>query len=237
MELRMSKKDDKHLELIKKRGFLDRSPESLKNFQVKITKLANSLRKDILQNDVSDFFTKSDLQAIEQAAIVLTQFKETVAHAKEHQKREQERKARINDALCDEAKTLIQSRYPHSASTKLNKLRFSLSVAYIEGTDEFGYFIDDLKQRLERHTPEYLAAFPTWIDNQYINWLRHCISNLVGYNDEQLDPKRLEKTFDRLDKALKVIDEKGGNVFHDAAWYLSKTTDGLSEEDRSKLGI
>ena len=233
----MSKKDDKHLELIKKRGFLDRSPESLKNYQVKITKLANSLRKDILQSNVADFFTKSDLQAIEQAANVLSQFKNTIAHAKEHQKREQERKARLHDSLCAEAVSLIDARYQHVERTHINKLRFSLAIAYLDGADEFGYLIDNLKQRLERNTPEYLAAFPTWIENQYLSMKRSFISLLVGYNDEKLDPKRVTYAFDKLDKALKMIDEKGGNAFHDAAWYLSKTTDGLSKEDRIKLGI
>jgi hypothetical protein len=233
----MSKKDDKHLELIKKRGYFDRSPESLKKYQTKITKLANALRKDILDDNVRELFSKTDLQAIEQAVVALTGFKDTVAHAREHSERERKRKDAVYEATTKDALRALDTQYPNASSTPITKLRFVFSVEYITGADQFAYFCNDIKLRLSNNTPSSISAFPEWIDNKFNSVRVEYARLLIAPFGEQVDPKRVTYYFEKLDAALSDIDEKAGRLLNDSAWYLAKAAGGLSGEDREKLGI
>lgn len=234
----MSKKDDKHLRLIEECRWLAQSSDSLKLYQTKITKLANSLNKDILQERVRDLFTIEEIQSIEQAAIALSRFKNTVAHAKEYQAREEKR---LEAAFQDQfrlAQILIEQKYTFNENDYLGKLRFALAAQHADGfATDLDYELLSLERRLSMLESSALQSFPQWADNSYKEGVRLCVNMILNYGDESLDENRIELVFSRIDKSLSMVDIKAKKQLDAAAWYLAKLAGGLTEAEKKALGI
>lgn len=223
----MSENDDKHLDLIKKRGklsFIERSPERLKKYQTKITKLANSLRRDILQDDVSELFSKSELQSIEQTVAALSRFKNTVAHAKEHAGREQERWRAARDNALKASREAVLAQFPYRDEDYTGKLHFGLAVSLVCGVYQFRESIEDLEHRITEDATAAIKSFPTWVENFYDDRVNLAARMAVGPLSDSLEPGRLSHLLSALNDAMSKVDIRARKTLDAATWYLARTT-------------
>lgn len=233
----MSKKDDKHLKLIEECKWLTRSADSLKIYQTKITKLANSLQRDILQENVRDLFTQEELESIGNAFIALSNFKNTVTHAKEYRAREERRHKALQDKLNKQALDLVRKKYSLSGGDTIGKLRFVLAEAKVDDGFKYDYTIDDIVQRVSDEKLNQ-KVFPEWVENRYTDAIRSLAGKIVGWYDTELDVAKMESLFDRVTVAMQSVDRLEKKLLDQLAWHVAKhTSEKLSDTDKKSLGI
>lgn len=233
----MAKNYDKHLELLKRRGWLT-SADSMKNYETKITNLTNSLQREILEDDVRPLFSKDDIQAIEQAIAALTSFKNTVADAKEHQLREEARKMMLREQLEMEAIAAVEQYFSYDTVDHINKLSFILAVADISDVGDYNRALNDINWRTSMESVESLKTLPIWIENFYRDSQSRLSRIIVGHVDVALDRHRVHHFFTEVMKSIPAIREKEAKRLNELAWLIAKhDSTGLTDTDKKSLGL
>ncbi|WP_439503547.1 hypothetical protein [Methylophaga sp.] len=220
--------EDKQLRLINECRGIAFSSDSLKRYQTKITKLANSLKKDILEGPVRGLFNKEDIHSIEKAMSALSKFSKTVSHAKESKSREEKQKAEILKIDLEHAETVFKKKYPYDESNILNKLRFCIAVGFANDIDVDSMLLERLERRITHASPSWIESFPGWIDNVYLDCIRTSANLIMCHGVDVLTYPLATRFFKRIDEELLLIDMKAGNVLENVALYLDKSSQKLT---------
>lgn len=218
--------EDKHLRLINECRRIAFSSESLKRYQTKITKLANSLKKDILEGPVRGLFNKEDIHSIEKAMSALSKFSKTVSHAKESKSREEKQKAEIREIDLEHAETVFRKKYPYDESTILNKLRFCIAVNFTN-IDPNSMLLERLESRITYTSAAWLDSFPEWIDNTYLDCIRTSADLLMSLGVDVHKYPLAARFFKRIDEELLLLDMKVGNILENVELYLDKCSQNV----------
>jgi len=235
----MSKKDDNHMKQIMQSKWLSSSSsDALNKYKTKITKLANSLRRDVLDHDVRALFTNDEIKSIEQAVMALTGFKKTVAAAQEHKLNKEKHHQQLQQKLFTMAKSRVIEKYSYAPDEITNKVCFILAEADACRVGGYLETIDEIDWRTREDSPVSPKTFPYWVDTKYHDALNNMANLILGYLDEELKEERVERYFKKLDQSMKLIGEKEQKRLDDVAWFYAKhSSDELSEDDRKSLGL
>jgi hypothetical protein len=219
--------EDKHLRLINECQGIAFSSDSLKRYQTKLTKLANSLKKDILEGPVNGLFNKEDIHSIEKAMFALSKFSKTVSHAKESKFREEKRKDEIRKIDLEHAKTVFRKKYPYDESNILNKLRLCIAVEFADNIHQNSMLIERLESRITHTSPSWIDSFPEWVDNSYLNCIWTGANLITCHGVDLLTYPFAISFFKRIDEELLLLDTKVGNLLENVALYLDKSSQKL----------
>lgn len=196
------------------------SSDELKKYQTKITRIANSINNDVVNNNnVRPLFSMEERETLENAVKILNNFKHTVAHGKEILQREENKKEAARKRSYSEATKLVEEAFKLESVTE--KTIFSLCVERVIKGSELCYVGESVDETIDDHI-FYAKDIPS-LEIRARNTTRRIVERLV---EDLITYDGLNK--DRLEIRFKSITELMENMHKDDKASLNKLTDFIA---------